>query len=311
MRVEPGIHYGDRHTFAGEARISMQTQASRQNTEHGFGIERPGQLNRFVKCCVTLGKQDPQEILLHAGRATAVVLSREGIPVRLRASLWSVLHATARTLRNVFHPTLPAGWNGSRAAHRYPPRPSSDSLVATKFRPPNIAKQNGDTPRESTTLAYSQRVRIPGERPSSLPRGVTAFGAFLIFGTTMALLAAATLLFSGTPLDRIWKLNSRAHEELIPFGKIAGFGFALLSVALALAAVGWFRRRSWGWRLAVALIAAQVLGNLVNLFRGRILEGAVGITIAAALLVYLLSRPIRVLFVRRPTNRLDSRNSSF
>jgi hypothetical protein len=172
-------------------------------------------------------------------------------------------------------------------------------------------KTNGDTPEKSTALAYSQRVTNPGERPSSLPRGVTAFGAFLIFGTTMALLAATTLLFLGTPLERIWKLNSRAYEELIPFGKIAGFGFALLAAALALAAVGWFRRRSWGWRLAVALIAAQVLGNLVNLFRGRILEGAVGITIAAALLVYLLSRPIRVLFVRRPTNRLDSRNSSF
>lgn len=56
------------------------------------------------------------------------------------------------------------------------------------------------------------------------------------------------------------------------------------------------RRRLWGWRLAIALIAAQVLGNLVNLFRGRILEGAVGIAIAAALLFYLLSPPIRVLF---------------
>ena len=112
----------------------------------------------------------------------------------------------------------------------------------------------------------------------------------------MALLAATTLLFPRTPLDGVWKLNPRAYEELAPFGKIAGFGFALLAAALALAAVGWFRRRLWGWRLAVALIAAQVLGNLVNLFRGRVPEGAVGVTIAAALLVYLLSRPIRVLF---------------
>jgi hypothetical protein len=126
-------------------------------------------------------------------------------------------------------------------------------------------------PEKSSALVYSQRVRIPGERsPSHLPRGVTALGVFLIFGTTMALLAAATLLFPGTPLDRVWKLNPRAHQELAPFGKIVGFGFALLAVALALAAVGWFHRRVWGWRLAVALTAAQVLGNLVNLFRGRV-----------------------------------------
>lgn len=145
---------------------------------------------------------------------------------------------------------------------------------------------------------------VPGQRSSSnLPRGVTAFGVFLIFGTTMALLAAMTLLFSGTPLDRVWTLNPRAHAELAPFGKSAGVGFALLAVALALAAVGWFHRRSWGWRLAVALIAAQVLGNLVNFFRGRVLEGAVGITIAGALLLYLLSRSIRILFAPK-TNKV-------
>ena len=94
------------------------------------------------------------------------------------------------------------------------------------------------------------------------------------------------------------------------FGKIAGFGFALLAVALALATVGWFCRRRWGWRLAVALIAAQVLGNLVNLFRGRVLEGAVGITIAAALLFYLLSPPICDLF-RPKANNVERASSAF
>lgn len=126
----------------------------------------------------------------------------------------------------------------------------------------------------------------------------------------MALLAATTLIFPDTRLDGVWKLNPRAHQELVPFGKIAGFGFALLAAALALAAFGWFRRRLWGWRLAIALIAAQVLGNLVNLFRGRILEGAVGISIATALLVYLLTEPIRVLFCPETTGTQRG-NSSF
>ncbi len=145
--------------------------------------------------------------------------------------------------------------------------------------------------------AYSQRVTVLRE-PSAPepPRGVTAFGLFLLFGTAMALLAATTLLFSGTPLDRVWSLNPRAYRELAPFGKTAGAGFALLASALAIAAAGWFRRRLWGWRLAAVLIAAQVLGNLFNLFRGRVAEGVVGIAIAGALLVYLLSKPIRVLF---------------
>jgi len=128
---------------------------------------------------------------------------------------------------------------------------------------------------------------------------VTAFGVFLLFGTAMALLAATTLLFAGTPLDRVWSLNPRAYRELAPFGKMAGVGFALLAATLALAAVGWFHRRSWGWRLAVALIAVQVLGNLFNLFRGRLVEGAAGVTIAGALLGYLLSKSIRNTFRAR------------
>lgn len=161
-----------------------------------------------------------------------------------------------------------------------------------------------------TTLAYSQRVRNPSARSlSHPPRGATAFGLFLIFGATMALLAATTLLFPDTRLDGVWKLNPRAHQELAPFGKIAGFGFALLAAALALAAFGWFRRRLWGWRLAVALIAAQVFGNLLNFLRGRILEGAVGISIAAALLIYLLTEPVRVLFCPETTGT-QRRNSS-
>ncbi len=161
-----------------------------------------------------------------------------------------------------------------------------------------------------TTLAYSQRVRVSGEHSASHPpRGVTAFGLFLVFGTTMALVAAETLVFSGTALDHVWKLNPRAHQELVPFGKMAGVGFALLAAALAIAAIGWFRRQRWGWRLAVALIAAQVLGNLVNLFQGRVLEGAAGITIAAALLLYLLSQPIRIYF-RPGTAKTQTANSS-
>ena len=170
---------------------------------------------------------------------------------------------------------------------------------------------NGHIPGNQAALAYSQRVRVPGERSwSHLPRGATAFGLFLAFGTTMALLGATTLLFSGTALDRVWRLNPRAHQELAPFGKTAGVGFALLAAALALTAVGWFRRRSWGWRLAVALVATQVLGNLFNLFRGRVLEGAVGITIAAALLLYLLSQPIRFLF-RPRDDKVECGDSSF
>jgi hypothetical protein len=129
-----------------------------------------------------------------------------------------------------------------------------------------------------------------------VPRGITGVGIFLLFGTVMAFLAGTTLVWPGTALDRAWALNPRAHRELAPLGRMMGIPFLLLGAALLSAAVGWFRCALWGWRLAVALIAAQVIGNIVNLFLGHIAEGATGFVIATALLAYLLLPRVRIVF---------------
>ena len=119
---------------------------------------------------------------------------------------------------------------------------------------------------------------------------MTAIGIFLLFGTVMAFLAGATLVWRGTFLDRMWALNPRAYDELAPLGKPVGLLFLSLAVALALAATGWLKRRRWGWQLAVTIIGAEVLGNFVNIFFGRVVQGLVGVTIAGALLLYV-TRP--------------------
>ena len=66
--------------------------------------------------------------------------------------------------------------------------------------------------------------------------------------------------------------------------------------ALTTAGIGWFRRRLWGWRLAVVIIAAQLLGDLVNCVRGDWVRGGAGIIIAGALLPFLLQPRIRATF---------------
>src|SRR6266481_4931759 len=129
-----------------------------------------------------------------------------------------------------------------------------------------------------------------------MPRGITAVGVFLFFGATIASLAGATLAWPGTSLDRTWVLNPTAHRQLATLGKPAGILFLLLSATLAVAATGWFQRRLWRWRLAVAVITTQVLGDLVNFFRGDWLRGGVGFSIAAALLFYLLRPAVRAVF---------------
>ena len=72
--------------------------------------------------------------------------------------------------------------------------------------------------------------------------------------------------------------------------------FLLLGVALAVAGLGWFKRSLWAWRLAVGIIGTQVLGNFVNVFFERLVESAIGISIAGALLFYLFRPGVRKTF---------------
>jgi hypothetical protein len=126
--------------------------------------------------------------------------------------------------------------------------------------------------------------------------GFTAVGIFLFFGAIMASLAAATLLWRGTALDRLWALNPIAYKQLAPLGSMVGVFFLLLGAALTTAGIGWFRRRVWGWRLAVVIIATQVLGDVVNCVRGDLLRGGTGVIIAGALLMFLLQPKIKATF---------------
>ena len=130
------------------------------------------------------------------------------------------------------------------------------------------------------------------------PWATTAIGVFLFFGAVMASAAGTTLIWPGTLLDQVWVLNALAYKQLAPFGKIVGVPFLVLSAALAAAGVGWFGRRRWGWRLAVVIIATQVLGDLASIFMGHFVRGAAGVTIVSALLLFLLRPNVRADFTR-------------
>ena len=112
----------------------------------------------------------------------------------------------------------------------------------------------------------------------------------------MASLAATTLIFPGTFLDRAWRLNPVAYAQLAPLGAPVGMAFLFLAAVLVTAAIGWSQRRRWGWVLAVAIIAIQVVGDFANLLRGDMLRGTAGVLIAGALLVYMTRRPVRSAF---------------
>ena len=112
----------------------------------------------------------------------------------------------------------------------------------------------------------------------------------------MACLAGTTLVWRGTTLDRIWAINPPAYSRLAPLGKMVGISFLVLGATLLIVGTGWFKRRPWAWRLTVALIAAQVLGDVLNALTGNVIRGGIGFIIAVALLMYLLRPQVRAAF---------------
>ena len=137
---------------------------------------------------------------------------------------------------------------------------------------------------------------MPSSSETARPRGFLPIGIFFIFGATMAAYAAITLLVPGTFLDALWALNQRGHEGMRALGRLGALPFIVLTVALAQAAVGWFRRRRWGWVLGTSIIAINAVGDLVNLAIGEQLKGTVGLVIAGLLLVYLTRPRVRNYF---------------
>jgi len=131
------------------------------------------------------------------------------------------------------------------------------------------------------------------------PRGWLAIGIFLLWGAAMATLAGITLTMPGTFLDRIWVLNPKGYAGLHALGRPVGLLFFVLGPALAAAGIGWLRLRFWGWTLAVLLIGGNALGDAIRLASGAWLEGSVGVVIAGALLLYLISPTVRSCFSSR------------
>jgi hypothetical protein len=136
----------------------------------------------------------------------------------------------------------------------------------------------------------------PGRVVGRKPAGFTAVGIFLFFGAGMACFAAFSLVRRGTALDRLWSLNPTAYQQLAPLGGWVAILFLLIAVALAVAGIGWFLRQLCGWKLAILIIATQVLGDVVNCIRGDWLRGGVGVVVAGALLLFLLRSRVRAAF---------------
>ena len=91
----------------------------------------------------------------------------------------------------------------------------------------------------------------------------------------------------------MWPVNELAHAELRSY---IGPLFWTLGMTLAATTIGGFRLRRCAFRLAAAILCAQVAGDFVNLARGDFRAGVTGVPHCGASLACRLRSKIRPAF---------------
>ena len=131
-------------------------------------------------------------------------------------------------------------------------------------------------------------------------RFVRALSAFFLVGALASGFSAITLLFPGTALDALWRVNPTGHAGLLRAGALGVVLMAGVCIACSSAARGLWLRRPWAHPLACAIITVNLLADAVNgIVRGDY-RTLIGIPIAGAMLFYLLSPSVRAVFRTPP-----------
>ncbi len=122
-----------------------------------------------------------------------------------------------------------------------------------------------------------------GERP----RGVTLLTIFFLFGALMAGVTALLLLFPGTAMDALWRLNPQAREGFVAIGKTAVLMMLIVCAACATTAAGLWRSTRWGYWMALAILSLDIVGDTLNSVVNRDWRTLIGLPIGGLLIVYL------------------------
>ena len=131
-----------------------------------------------------------------------------------------------------------------------------------------------------------------------LPAGIIAMSAFFVFGTAMSGLTFILLLFPGSWLEPVWRLNPEAHSGFQQMGGWAIVLMAIVCVACGVSAVGLIARAQWGHATAIGVLTVNLLGDTLNAVVRHDLRTLIGLPIGGALIAYLLSPGVRRLFYR-------------
>jgi len=106
----------------------------------------------------------------------------------------------------------------------------------------------------------------------------------------MSGLTLLMLLFPGSPLDALWRVNPRAHQGLAVLGLRALLLMGATSLACAAAALGLWRCTRWGLWTALVILVINLSGDTGNAFLTGDKRSLIGLPIGGLMIWYLISR---------------------
>jgi hypothetical protein len=116
---------------------------------------------------------------------------------------------------------------------------------------------------------------------------IKLLAAFFAFGTAMCVLTIVLLIFPGTALDSLWRLNPDAHRAFGSLGKAAVLLMLVVGTGCAFAAVGLWRSSLWGIRIALLILSLNIVGDLFNALVRHDYRALIGLPIGGAMIFYL------------------------
>jgi hypothetical protein len=134
------------------------------------------------------------------------------------------------------------------------------------------------------------------------PAGITGLSLFFACGAVVSFTAGLALLFPGSVLEPMWRLNPRAKEAFDSMGGWAVLLMSAVSTTCSLSAVGLWRGAKWGHRLSFGVLVVNLIGDSLNVVLGTEPRAAIGIPIAGALLAFLATERVRLYFNETATS---------
>ena len=141
---------------------------------------------------------------------------------------------------------------------------------------------------------------MPGYNFTAMPRVAEAhgpaqksrchpwFAAFFTFGAMMCALALALLLFPGSALNSLWRLNPEAQLAFQSFRSWSLLLMMTVGIACLFATIGLWRGTVWGTRLALTILSVNIIGDLANTLLRHDYRALIGLPVGAAMIFFLV-----------------------